>query len=132
MENLCEKLVKLEFDFHKHGTVLLAVSASRQVMSRRPERPAEWEKRVERLSEAFSEENVVELRGRGCRERKDRLLAKHQQDHAKALKSWVVWLNCFDICGQLSYSTDMYCDQSYPLEQNLPHVLLLPLHCCLF
>ena len=31
MENLCEKLVKLEFDFHflKHGTVLLAVSASR-------------------------------------------------------------------------------------------------------
>ena len=102
------------------------LGVAREVMRHRPE------KRVERLSEAFSEENVVELRGRGCRERKDRLLAKHQQDHAKALKSWVVWWNCFDICGQVRYSTDMYCDQSYPLEQNLPHVLLLPLHCCLF
>ena len=35
------------------------LGVAREVMSHRPERPAEWEKRVERLSEAFSKENVV-------------------------------------------------------------------------
>lgn len=40
-----------------------------------PEKPQEWEDIAKRLSEAFSTEvKQGELKGRGCRERMDRIL----------------------------------------------------------
>ena len=43
-----------------------------------------------RLSEKFShEDKPVELKGRGCRERSERLVGKYKADDAKALKQFV-------------------------------------------
>lgn len=52
-----------------------------------PERPQEWEDLAKQLGQAFSTETKqVELKGRGCRERMDRLLDRYQSEDAKALK----------------------------------------------
>ena len=52
-----------------------------------PEKSQEWEKIAKRLSEVFSTETKqVELKGRGCRERMDRLLERYKTEDAKALK----------------------------------------------
>jgi hypothetical protein len=47
----------------------------------------EWESVAETLSEIFSiAEKVVILKGRGCRERVDRLLMKYNEEDKKNLK----------------------------------------------
>ena len=52
-----------------------------------PEKPQEWEDIAKRLSEAFSTEaKQVELKGRGCRERMDRIPDRYKEENAKALK----------------------------------------------
>lgn len=53
----------------------------------RPEKPSEWDKIAESLSELFSnDEKKVPLKGRGCRERMDRILKKYKEEDAKSLK----------------------------------------------
>lgn len=53
----------------------------------RPNKPAEWESVAAKLSKRFStEEKPVVLKGRGCRERLELLLKKHQDDDKNALK----------------------------------------------
>ena len=54
-----------------------------------PEKPQEWEDIAKRLSEAFSTEvKQGELKGRGCRERMDRILDSYKGEDAKALKRY--------------------------------------------
>ena len=62
-------------------------SLAREVASTRPSKSADWDKIAGTLSALFStEDKPVELKGRGCRERLERLLDKFKSDDAKSLK----------------------------------------------
>ena len=63
------------------------VSLAKEVVSARPRKGADWEKIAVTLSALFSTgEKPVELKGRGCRERLDRLLEKFKTEDSKSLK----------------------------------------------
>ena len=63
------------------------VSLAKEVVSVRPSKPGDWEEIARRVSASFSTEvRVVDLKGRGCRERLDRLLEKFTSEDNKALK----------------------------------------------
>ncbi|XP_028410542.1 stress response protein NST1-like [Dendronephthya gigantea] len=58
-----------------------------EVAARSPKSGTDWETIASILSKAFSTDgNRIELTGRSCRERMDRLLAKHKEDDKKSLK----------------------------------------------
>ena len=58
-----------------------------EVAAGRPNSPAEWDNVAQALSLAFSsEDKKVELTGRPCRERMDRLLNKYNEEDKKSLK----------------------------------------------
>ena len=60
----------------------------KEVLEKNPTSVAEWEKIAEVLSEQFSTpEKPVEVKGRGCRERLDRLLQKYRQDDKRCVAS---------------------------------------------
>ena len=60
---------------------------AKEVAQYMPEKPQEWEDIAKGLSEAFSTEaKQVELKGRGYRERMDRILDRYKEEDAKALK----------------------------------------------
>ena len=60
----------------------------KEVLEKTPTSVAEWEKIAEVLSEQFSTpEKPVEVKGRGCRERLDRLLQKYRQDDKRCVAS---------------------------------------------
>ena len=53
------------------------IALAKEVVFSRPTKPINWDKIASNLNAAFStEDKPVELKGRGCRERMDRLLAK--------------------------------------------------------
>lgn len=63
------------------------LALAKEVASTAPEKPAEWDTLAAKLSEAFSTDaKVVEVKGRGCRERIERLIDKYKKEDAKALK----------------------------------------------
>ena len=63
------------------------LALAKEVVCVRPSKPVEWDEVAAKLSQAFSTmERPVELKGRGCRERLDRLLEKFKSEDAKALK----------------------------------------------
>ena len=63
------------------------IALAKEVAQEKPEKPQDWEEIAAVLSIAFStEERVVKLKGRGCRERMDRLLNRWQQENIMALK----------------------------------------------
>lgn len=65
------------------------LALAREVAANNPIKPADWSLIAERLSTAFSsEDNVIELKGRGCRERMERLQEKHKSEDGKALKRY--------------------------------------------
>ena len=71
------------------------LSLAKEVASARPTKSADWEKIAEKLSILFSTiEKLVELKGRGCRERLDRLLDKFKTEDAKSLKRLA---DCFSL-----------------------------------
>jgi hypothetical protein len=52
-----------------------------EVTARNPKRPVAWESIAGILSQAFStDEKKIDLTGRACRERMDRLITKHKED----------------------------------------------------
>ena len=65
-----------------------------EVATKKPERPADWEDIALNLSLAFSTpNNAVEIKGRACRERLDRLIHKFKNEDAKALRRYYAILN---------------------------------------
>ena len=65
------------------------ISLAKEVASRRPSKPSEWDTIADLLSTAFSTtRKTIHLKGRGCRERMDRLLDKFHTDEAQALKRY--------------------------------------------
>ena len=62
------------------------VDLAKEVAAHRPSKTLDWEQIAATLSEKFaSEDKPVELKGRGCRERLERMLDKYKADDAKAL-----------------------------------------------
>lgn len=72
--------------FLKYASISLAACGTRLAFGKRSKLPqtqksAEWDEIAQRLGEAFSDgENFLELKGRGCRERMERLLQKRRAD----------------------------------------------------
>lgn len=67
------------------------ISLAKEVAQNGPDKPSDWEKIAEDLSILFTswgkpDAAPVELKGRGCRERMERLLEKHRQSEIKAQK----------------------------------------------
>ena len=62
------------------------IALALEVVSKRPQKPADWINLAEALGKSFSTENPVQLKGRGCKERLDLLLKKYKDDDKKALK----------------------------------------------
>ena len=62
------------------------IALALEVVSKRPQKPADRINLAEALSKSFSTENHVQLKGRGCKERLDLLLKKYKDDDKKALK----------------------------------------------
>lgn len=68
-------------------TVANNLQLATEVAARRPNSPSDWEVIAVVLSQAFStDDNQVELSGRACRERMDRLLTKYNEEDKKSLK----------------------------------------------
>ena len=63
------------------------VALAKEVVSHRPSKAQDWEAIAQTLSTSFSTANKpVELKGRGCRERMERLLEKFHAEDTKSLK----------------------------------------------
>lgn len=63
------------------------LALAKEVIAKNPQKPQDWDVIAETLSRLFStEDKPVVLKGRGCRERMDRLLEKYHQEDAKSLK----------------------------------------------
>ena len=68
-------------------TVSNDVMLAREVAAQRPSKLADWEDIATVLSSAFSTPSkTVKLKGRGCRERMDRLIAKYRSDDSQSLR----------------------------------------------
>ena len=69
------------------------LALAREVAAHRPKKPSDWTEIAERLNCAFSASGHLraELKGRGCRERLDRLVAKFRAEESKALKRLVCY-----------------------------------------
>ena len=66
------------------------LALAREVAKYFPEKPQEWDEVAKTLSKAFcSGYKQVELKGRGCREKMDRILEKYKSEDAKALRRYV-------------------------------------------
>jgi hypothetical protein len=58
-----------------------------EVTSQKPEKPADWEVIAEALSKEFSKwGKQVEIKGRGCKERMERIIAKFKTEDKRSLK----------------------------------------------
>ena len=63
------------------------ISLAREVAGRRPSNSADWEAIADLLSSMFTTPSrPVALKGRGCKDRMDRLIKKFRADDAQYLK----------------------------------------------
>ncbi|XP_074633307.1 uncharacterized protein LOC141892071 isoform X2 [Acropora palmata] len=63
------------------------LALAKEVAQHSPEKPDEWDAVAKRLGKAFSTDSCsVELKGRGCREKMDRILTKYKEEDIKGLK----------------------------------------------
>lgn len=66
------------------------LALAKEVAKYFPEKPQEWDEVTKILSKAFStDDKQVEVKGRGCREKMDRILEKYKSEEAKALKRYM-------------------------------------------
>ena len=68
------------------------VDLAKEVVASRPEKACDWDDIASRLNPLFSltSGKAVELKGRSCRERMERLLNKHKADDASALRRYYI------------------------------------------
>ena len=63
------------------------IALAKEVMSKRPKRIGEWDIIAGILNNIFStEEKSVSLKGRGCRDRMNRLVEKYRSEDKRSLK----------------------------------------------
>ncbi len=66
------------------------IALAREVAANRPQKPQAWDAIAETLSKDFStDDNPVELKGRGCRDRLNLLIAKYRTEDARSLKRYM-------------------------------------------
>ena len=66
------------------------LALAREVAARKPEKTSDWNAVALAPSQAFStDEKVVTLKARGCREKMERLLLKYRTEDAKGLKRYI-------------------------------------------
>ena len=71
-------------------TVENDVLLAREVAGRRPSKQTDWDEIAAILNSAFSTPSkTVTLKGRGCRERLNRLLSKYRTDESQSLRRFV-------------------------------------------
>ncbi|XP_044167220.1 uncharacterized protein LOC122951267 [Acropora millepora] len=82
--NLQEELIMAPFRWPEARHEL---ALAKEVAQHSPEKPDEWDAVAKRLGKAFSTDSCsVELKGRGCREKMDRILTKYKEEDMKGLK----------------------------------------------
>ncbi|XP_074633306.1 uncharacterized protein LOC141892071 isoform X1 [Acropora palmata] len=82
--NLQEELIMAPFRWPEARHEL---ALAKEVAQHSPEKPDEWDAVAKRLGKAFSTDSCsVELKGRGCREKMDRILTKYKEEDIKGLK----------------------------------------------
>ena len=63
------------------------ISLAKEVASRRPAKSTDWEAIADLLSSMFATPSrPVQLKGRGCKDRMDRLIQKFRAEDAQSLK----------------------------------------------
>ena len=63
------------------------IALCKEIIARRPMKSDDWEDIAEFLSNLFTtENNPVQIKGRGCRERSELLVKKYKSEERKALK----------------------------------------------
>lgn len=63
------------------------IALAKEVISKRPRRASEWDIIATILNETFStEKKAVCLKGRGCRDRMNRLVEKYRSEEKRSLK----------------------------------------------
>lgn len=63
---------------------------AKEVVSSRPAKPLDWELIATKLNVVFSTEELpVYLKGRGCKERMERLLNKYKTDDTASMRRYV-------------------------------------------
>ena len=78
----CQEMSPFRWPLLQYDTMLC-----KEVLARRPSSPSDWDSIAEALSQVFSTaDKPVELKGRGCKERLDRLIEKFNQNDKKSLK----------------------------------------------
>ena len=66
------------------------IALAKEVVAHRPQKPLDRDVIASNLSVAFStEDNHVDLKGRGCRERLHGLLEKYKAEDTRSLKQYV-------------------------------------------
>ena len=66
------------------------IALAKEVVSSRPTKPVDWDLIANNLNTVFSSENVqVSLKGRGCKERMERLLNKYRTDDTASIRRYV-------------------------------------------
>ncbi|KAK3732011.1 hypothetical protein QZH41_016892, partial [Actinostola sp. cb2023] len=88
------------------------LALAKEVASKKTTKPADWDEIANSLGKAFSAEGkTVEMKGRGCRERMERLQEKHKNEDKKALKRSGTEEDCNELTGLLddilTYRRDM-------------------------
>ena len=81
-------IVRIHVDLHlaDNGAVQMALDLAIEVDAARPEKSSDWDLIAAKLSNHFSTpEKPVELTGRSCRERMDRVLEKYKSEESRSL-----------------------------------------------
>ncbi|KAK3746109.1 hypothetical protein QZH41_015522 [Actinostola sp. cb2023] len=95
------------------------IALATEVARARPEKPSEWDKLAEPLSKPFStEKTVVSLKGRGCRERMERLLKKYKEEDAKSLKRYDITRALIERTLDVGDDTDSGSDMEDMLDDS--------------
>lgn len=75
------------------------IALCKEIVNRRPVKGEDWDDIAVSLSTLFTtEQNEIQLKGRGCRERSDLLVKKYQSEERKALKRYVKFIFIRTIC----------------------------------
>lgn len=69
------------------------IALAKEVISKRPKKPWDWDTIAINLNAVFSKDDKpVQLKGRGCRERMNRLLEKYRSEDSRSLKRYDIML----------------------------------------
>lgn len=79
------------------------IALAKEVAAAKPDSPQDWEFVATTLGTSFStKDKPVVLKGRGCRERMQRLIEKFKQEDARSLKRYLIVILSAFLLGALA------------------------------